>query len=481
MSHADLAAEAWAAIGGDPAAATRLTVTGGTGPGGRAAPLPGPLPTGALATATVGAMLLAAADLAAARGAGRPEPALDAGHAAVAFTSERHVLLDGHGAGAPMDPLTAFLPTADGWIRLHANYPHHRAALMRALGHPRAGADGVAALVAGREAVELESAIVAAGGCAAALRDPLGWRRGEPGTAVAQAGLLDVEPGVPRATTTLPALPSGADPSRPLAGLKVLDLTRVIAGPVATRVLAALGAQVLRVDAPLMAELPLPWLDTGPGKRSTHLQLRSRPDRERLHRLLDDADVLVAGYRPGALDPFGLSHDQLEEKHPHLCSVTLSAWGETGPWRARRGFDSLVQAATGIAHVTSLDGGATPGVLPAQALDHGTGYLIAAAAMRALTLRAREGRVSHARVALARTAMWLLAHTPADGLAPDGGAAAAPPAGAVAPPSPAPYLDVLDSPLGQVTVVRPPGTLGGAALGWATGPAVPGSAAPHWD
>ncbi|WP_354702536.1 Formyl-CoA:oxalate CoA-transferase [Paraconexibacter sp. AEG42_29] len=460
--------EAWAALQGPADDPRTLEVTGGAGAGGLAAPLAGPLATGELAVASAGAALLAAAELAEARGGARPVVAVDAAHVAVAFTSERHVRVDGGSAGAAMDPLSAFLPTADGWIRLHGNYPHHRAAVLRALGHPVDGAAGVPALVAARPGVALEDAVVAAGGCAAALRDPASWLAGDQGAALEGRGLLDFEPGVPRVTPPLSAPPSGATAAQPAAGLRILDLTRVIAGPVGTRVLAALGAQVLRVDAPLHAELPLQWLDTGPGKRSAHLQLRSRPDRERLHRLLDDTDVLITGYRPGSLDPFGLSPDVLAEKHPHLCTVSLSAWGDSGPWRGRRGFDSLVQSATGIASVASADGGVTPGVLPAQALDHGTGYLIAAAALRALTLRAREQRASHARVALARTAMWLLQHG-------DAVARSAP----ELPPA-ASFSTAPASPLGVVTVVRPPGTLDGEPLGWSAGPVVPGSDAPYW-
>lgn len=452
--------DAWSAVHGDPA---RLDVLTAAAP----APLSGPLAAGELATATAGAALLAAAELAEARTGAAPAVALDPGHTAVAFTSERHALLDGASPGAAFDPLSAFLPTADGWIRLHSGYPHHRAALMRALGHPRAGADGVAAAIATWDGEELEAQVVAAGGAAAIVRDAQDWRMSEMGRAAAGAHMLDFEPGIAHAAPGLPALDGGG--ARPAAGLKVLDLTRVIAGPVATRVLAALGAQVLRVDAPLQAELPLMWLDTTAGKRSAHLQLRNRPDRERLHRLLDDADVLVTGYRPGALDPFGLSRDVLAEKHPHLITVTLSAWGDSGPWRTRRGFDSLVQAASGIAAACSPDGGRTPGALPAQALDHGTGYLIAAAALRALTLRAREQRASHASVALVRTAGWLLAHGQVAEHA------------AVQIPDAAPYRTDLPSPLGAVSVVRPPGTLDGAGLGWPAGPPVPGSAAPYWQ
>lgn len=458
--------DAWSALHGSPERPRTLVVAGGEGPDATAAPLSGPLATGELASATAGAALLAAAELAEARTGSLPSVTVDPAHVAVAFTSERYVQLDGRPPAGVMDPLSAFFATADGWIRLHANYPHHRAALMRALGHPRDGRDGVAAAVLARSGEDLESAIVAAGGAAAAVRDAMTWGRTPQGAAVNGRRLLDFEPGLANDANALAPLPAGADPAKPAAGLKVLDLTRVIAGPVGTRTLAALGAEVLRIDAPLSAELPLQWLDTGPGKRSAHLQLRNRLDRERLHRLLDDTDVLVTGYRPGALDPFGLSRDVLEEKHPHLCTVTLSAWGENGPWRGRRGFDSLVQAATGISIACSPDGGESPGVLPAQALDHGTGHLVAAAALRALALRARDRRPSHARVALARTAMWLL-DQPRTAVEVDVPASDA-------------YLTTVPSPLGEVTVVRPPGAIGGTPLGWTAGPGVPGADPPYW-
>ncbi len=462
MNATTMLDEAWGAVGGDADVTARLTMTGGS-----AAPLTGHLAVGELATATAGTAVLAAAELEEARGGSFPAAALDAAHVAAAFASERHVRVDGAVPGPVFDPLSTFLSTADGWIRLHANYPHHRAALMRALKHPRGGAADVPAAVAGWEAEALEEAIIAAGGCAAAVRDREAWRTGPVGADLAVDGLLDFEPGVPRTVDGFGDRPHV--PGAPLSGLRILDLTRVVAGPVGTRMLAALGAQVLRVDGPQMPELALLWADSGAGRRSTHLHLPSRPDRERLHRLLDDTDVLIAGYRPGALDPFGLSAEVLVEKHPHLCTVTLSAWGQLGPWAGRRGFDSLVQAATGIAHELSEDGGATPGALPVQALDHGTGYLIAAAAMRALTLRALDQRASHARVALARTAMWLLHQAPVEG----GGYAGEPVAAER-------YCVDLASPLGDVRAARPPGTLDGRPLGWTAGPPLPGSAPPYW-
>ena len=174
--------------------------------------------------------------------------------------------------------------------------------------------------------------------------------------------------------------------------MRVLDLTRVIAGPVAGRTLAALGAEVLRIDPPGLPELPEAHLDTGPGKRTALLDLA---DAERREALLAGADVLLTGYRPGALDRFGLA-----ERHPDLVHVSLSAWGTSGPWAGRRGFDSLVQVASGIAAACAAPDG-TPGVLPAQALDHGTGHLMAAAALRGLAARER-GEAGPRRAALAR-------------------------------------------------------------------------------
>ncbi|NEC50570.1 hypothetical protein G3I18_18625, partial [Actinospica acidiphila] len=195
--------------------------------------------------------------------------------------------------------------------------------------------------------------------------------------------------------------PDGAGPLLPASGLRVLDLTRVIAGPVATRTLALLGADVLRLDRPGLPELPDQHTDTGFGKRSALLDLVT--DREGFEELLAGADVVVTGYRPGALDRFGLGAEALAERRPGLVVAQLSAWGATGPWAGRRGFDSLVQVATGIAHVERGPEG-RPGALPAQALDHGTGYLLAAGVLRALSDQAEAGGSRLVRAALARTA-----------------------------------------------------------------------------
>ena len=367
--------------------------------------LPSRLPTTELSTGSVAAASLAGACLAAARGNG-PVPAvhIDPRRVAASFTNDRLQRLDGAGADSWAE-LSGFWATADGWVRTHANYPHHRARLLRALDLPvETGRDAFAARVARLPAHEVEEGVTAAGGIAAAVRSAEEWRR-HPQAAAGALPLVVVEELGEAPRRRLAPAPDA--PLRPAAGLRVLDLTRVIAGPVATRTLALLGADVLRVDSPALPELDWQHLDTGAGKRSTRLDLRAAADREAFDHLLATADVVVTGYRPGALDSFGLGPADLAARRPGLVLASLTAWGETGPWRGRRGFDSIVQAASGIALRESADG-RTPGALPAQALDHATGHLLAAAVLTAVTRQLASGGTWHVRAHLARTARWLL-------------------------------------------------------------------------
>jgi crotonobetainyl-CoA:carnitine CoA-transferase CaiB-like acyl-CoA transferase len=401
-----LVATCWEAAGGEATALDGLEVTAPD------AWLGGRLAVDDLAVGAVAAALLTAADLVAARNGPRPAVTVSAEHIALSFVSERHAQKGGAPAGAGFAPLSRVLRCAGGgWARTHGNYPHHAAALGRALAIDPDGdpAQTVAALqdaAASLDAAELEERVVSAGGCAAALRTASQWAD-HPAGGAAGAGPLIAWDAAPAAGSPadVRALPELADPRRPAGGLRVLDLTRVIAGPVAGRTLAALGADVLRIDPPGLPEMPQAHLDTGPGKRSALLDLA---DRDHVEELLAGADVLLAGYRPGALARFGLDGAELAGRHPHLVQVWLSAWGHGGPWRERRGFDSLVQVASGIAAETAAADG-TPGVLPAQALDHATGHLMAAAALRGLVGRAGGASAAPARLSLARTAAALLA------------------------------------------------------------------------
>lgn len=353
-------------------------------------PLPARLGVRGLATRSV-----LEATRAAARIGGGGEPLLDPVRIATAYTSERHLRVDGVQPVA-FAALSGFFRTADGWVRTHGNYPHHAAALLGALGMPSdAGRAEVAATLARSDAEESSRRIVRAGGICAAVRreDPRSDARLRSAPLVAEHRL---GAGAPR------PLP-GPSPDAPLAGVRVLDLTRVIAGPVATRTLALLGADVLRLDPPRFREIPAQHFDTGHGKRSALLDLGSAVGAARFWELLASADVVVLGYRPAGLDALGLSPAALAARRPGLVIARLSAWGDP----AARGFDSIVQAACGIAMIESVDGD-TPGVLPAQALDHSAGYLLAAGILRLLERRAADGGSWVAGTSLRRVAAELL-------------------------------------------------------------------------
>ncbi len=202
------------------------------------------------------------------------------------------------------------------------------------------------------------------------------------------------------------------NPARPLAGVRVLDLTRVLAGPTATRFLAGFGADVLRID-------PASWNEPGVvpemtlGKRCAQLELDRPEDRATLETLLAQADVMVHGYRSDALEHLGLDAERRRALNPALVDVALDAYGWSGPWAGRRGFDSLVQMSSGIADFGMKQKGSDqPVPLPVQALDHATGYLLAASVLRGLALRQQSGQGSQYRLSLARTAR-LLADYPA--------------------------------------------------------------------
>ncbi len=328
-----------------------------------------------------------------------------------------HLSLHPQGWSLPpiWDAVAGDYPTKDGWIRLHTNAPHHRE---RALSVLDVDADraAVAEAVSGWSGEVLESAIVEAGGCAASMRSLECWADHPQGQAVAKEPLVvwNEHPPVPLA-------PKPVDAARPLGGLRVLDLTRVLAGPAATRFLAAFGADVLRIDPPGWEEAPA-MQEMTLGKRCARLDLRSGDDRAVFEGLLQAADVLVHGYRADALARLGLGPDARRRHNPGLIDVSLNAYGWSGPWQARRGFDSLVQMSCGIADFGMKQAGADkPFPLPAQALDHATGYLMAAAVLRALILRQTQGRVVAARLSLARTAHLLAAHRrdqPSEGVPP---------------------------------------------------------------
>ncbi len=367
-----------------------------------------------LAGASVGAACLAMAEFIGANAGTTPAVRVD--RRLASFWFARSIRPQGWAMAQPWDAVAGDYPTDDGWIRLHTNAPHHRAAALAVLGAEKDRAS-VARAVAGWRADALEAAIVARGGCAAAMRSMAAWAEHPQGHAVAAEPLVHREAGGAGPASRWPTAPA-----RPLAGVRVLDMTRVLAGPVATRFLAGFGADVLRIDPPAWDE-PGVVPDVVLGKRCARLDLRRAADRATWEGLLRGADVLIHGYRPGALPGLGLDATRRAALSPGLVDVSLDAYGWSGPWRERRGFDSLLQMSSGIAEAGmrrfNRD---APTPLPVQALDHATGYIMAAAAIRGLTARAANGAGSAFRASLARTAALLVAMAPgASGdLAPEG-------------------------------------------------------------
>ncbi|VWB40454.1 CoA transferase [Burkholderia metallica] len=301
----------------------------------------------------------------------------------------------------PWDPVAGNYRARDRWIRLHTNAPHHRLAALSVLGCA-GDARSVAQAVSRWDAVALEDAIVERGGCAAAMYSAQEWAAHPQGRSVATEPLLHVQ-----AATDAVAHAWRPAEDRPLRGIRVLDLTRILAGPVATRLLAGLGADVLRID-PYGWEEPGTVPDVVLGKRCARLNLKDAADLDTLRQLLRGADIVVHGYRSDALARLGLDAAHRRELNPALVDVSLDAYGWSGAWRCRRGFDSLVQMSTGIAdagmRVTGRD---EPVSLPVQAIDHATGYLMATAAIRGLTARMKQGVGTQVRASLARTASVL--------------------------------------------------------------------------
>ena len=309
---------------------------------------------------------------------------------------------DGWSLPPAWDDLAGDYVTSDGWIRLHTNAVHHRKAAVSVLncGDNRKSTENA---VRKWSSVELESAIVRAGGCAAEMRSFDQWKHHPQGLAVSKEPLV-----IWSAHGISESFNLVSSPHRPLKGIRVLDLTRVLAGPVATRFLAAYGADVLRIDPLDLWDDSVNAPEMSLGKRCAGLDLRKSKDRDVLVALMSEADVFVHGYRPGALEKLGFSEQQCCEINAGMVTVSLSAYGWSGPWAQRRGFDSLVQMSSGIADAGMVwKNSSTPHPLPVQALDHATGYLMAAAALHALAERVRSGTVMSARLSLAKTADFL--------------------------------------------------------------------------
>lgn len=399
----------WSLAGCDTTALNDIRLAG-EDPG-----LPSVYRVGALAGATIGAQALAAAECHRWRTGRRQRVELEQRRALAVFRSERYLRIDEGAAPELRDPLMGFYETRDGrWIQLHTNFPHHRRGVVDVLGCADDHA-AVSAAIRGWDGAVLDQALADAGLCAALIRSPDEWAALPQATALAALPLFEIERIGAGGESDAPPMPIGRSAlgsdsmtTRPLEGVRVLDLSRIIAGPVAGRTLAQHGADVLLVNGPHLPNIAPLVIDNGRGKRSALLDLRREDERATLHALASEANVFLQAYRPGALDARGFSPEALASARPGIVYVSICAYGHTGPWAQRRGFDSLVQSASGIAWTERHAAGTTtPKHLPCQALDHATGYLAAFGAMVALKRRAVEGGSWHVRVSLAQTGRWL--------------------------------------------------------------------------
>jgi crotonobetainyl-CoA:carnitine CoA-transferase CaiB-like acyl-CoA transferase len=364
--------------------------------------LPSSFAVGTAAQVTVAAASLAAATVWRHRGGRRQTVSVDMRHAAIEFLSEHFARIDGETPSDPWDLIAGTYQCGDGrWVRLHTNFPHHRDGILRILGcaYDR---QAVATALQSWTGYDLEDAAAENGLCAAAMRSFAEWDAHPQGHAIITQPLVKI-------TRIGDAPPRPLQPSgRPLSGVRVLDLTRVIAGPVCGRTLAAHGADVMNIASPNVPNLPRLVVDTGRGKLTAHLELREKAGNDRLKDLLSKAEIFVQGYRPGGLADLGFSPQDAARIRPGIVYVSLSAYGHVGPWAERRGFDSITQTASGINYAEAEAAGQTaPKALPCQALDHGSGYLLAFGAMTALIRQMQEGGSWHVQVSLARTGRWI--------------------------------------------------------------------------
>ncbi len=426
---------------------------------------PSSFAVGTAAQTTIAAAALAACELGHQRGVERQTVGVDMAHASadcLAWFSIDGVVPD------PWDKFSGLYRTRDGWVRIHANFLHHREGALRLLGLDPATAerkDAEQALL-GWDALTFEQAAAEAGLAVAALRSFEQWDATEPARALAAQPLVAITrigDGPPL------ALPPLAASQRPLEGVRVLDLTRILAGPVGGRALAAYGADVMLVNAPHLPNIEA-IADTSKGKRSVHVDLRTPEGRAAMDALVQGAHVFVQGYRPGALARLGYAPEALAERRPGIVCVSLSAYGTQGPWNDRRGFDSLVQTATGFNRAEAEAAGdpGKPKALPMQILDEATGYLIAFGAAAALHRQQREGGSWHVQVSLARTGLWLRSLGRVAG-----GLQAQPPALDA-------WVEASASGFGLLGGIRPSARLGRTPAAWTRPSEPPGSAPPRW-
>jgi crotonobetainyl-CoA:carnitine CoA-transferase CaiB-like acyl-CoA transferase len=405
QSPREILRDIWTSAGGDPSALDTVTLTGDE------PQLPSSFRVAAAAQASIAATGLAAAQVWKLRSGQSQDVAVDMRHAVVECRSERYLRVDGKPPPPTWDVIAGIYKTRDRrFVRLHTNFRHHRDAVCQVL-NCKPERDEVQAALMQWDAEAFETAAYAAGGVVAMMRSHEEWSASPHAKALAELPLLSIEK-IGEATpkpwpkSSTKTWTEGGD--RPLAGVRVLDLSRVIAGPVAGRTLAVHGADVLLISGPDLPAIPWLTIDTGRGKLSSFVELKSEQGRDVFRGLLVQADIVSQGYRPKSIAALGFSPEEAATINPGIVYVSMSAYGHAGPWAERRGFDSLVQTSSGFNHAEGQAAGVEgPKELPAQMLDHATGYLMAFGAMMAKARQSREGGSWHVRVSLAQTGRWL--------------------------------------------------------------------------
>jgi crotonobetainyl-CoA:carnitine CoA-transferase CaiB-like acyl-CoA transferase len=377
-----------------------VEIMGGTDP-----VLPTPFRITETAAAALAATGLAVSDLWKLRTGRSQDVTVDARQATASLRSGHYMQMDSAPVSHERNSIMGVYPAKDGrWSYLHCNFPNHRAAALKVLGVPE-DREAVREAVSKWDALELEEAIIAAKGAGGMVRTMDEWARHPQAAAIASLPLMEI---VKIGESAPEPLPEG---DRPLSGVRVLDLTRVLAGPTCARTLAEHGADVMKITAAHLPNIGYQEYDTGHGKLNAQLDLRQPNDLATLFGLVREADVFSQGYRPGTLGERGLSPEELATLRPGIVYVSLCAFSHVGPWASRRGFDTVVQTVSGI---TSRQGELFPGkepgprFYPVSAIDYLTGYLMAFGAMVALARRAREGGSWLVRISLAQTGRWLV-------------------------------------------------------------------------
>ena len=395
-SPREILSDVWTSAGGEAAALEAVKLTGDE------PQLPSSFRVAAAAQASVAATGLAAAEIWKLRSGQSQQVAVDMRHAVVECRSERYLRVDDKPPPPAWDAIAGVYRTRDQrFVRLHTNFRHHRDAVCKVL-NCKPERDEVQAALMQWDGEAFETAAYAGGAVVSMMRSYEEWSATPHAGALANLPLISIE----KIGDAAPKpWPKG---DRPLAGIRVLDLSRVIAGPVAGRTLAVHGADVLLISGPDLPAIPWLTIDTGSGKLSSFVELKSEQGRGVLRDLLAQADILSQGYRPRAIASLGFAPEEAARINPGVVYVTLSAYGHAGPWGERRGFDSLVQTSTGFNHAEGQAAGVDgPKELPAQMLDHATGYFMAFGAMMAKARQSREGGSWHVRISLAQTGRWL--------------------------------------------------------------------------